>query len=300
MTAPRTSRSDRPLVPEDIAGLDLPLGRRIELPGRGTTFVRDVSGPQPDSPVVVLLHGWCASGGLNWYQCFGPLSEHFRVLAPDLRGHGRGISAWRRFRLTDCADDVAATLEQMNIGSAIFCGYSMGGPVAQLMWKRHPQLVDGLVLMATGSSFIPGLQQRMVFAGAMAAAAGGTRTGQLLTRVPTLGRRLMPIRSPRRPSSMQRWAAQEFRRHDMRLVLEAGNSIAAFSSRRWIGEVDVPTAVVVTTKDRAVNPTEQVRLALAIDDAEIRRYDEGHTCPVLNTFGPVVTAACRSVQRRIS
>jgi len=201
--------------------------------------------------------------------------------------------------LTDCADDVAATLEHLGVDSAIFCGYSMGGPVAQLMWRRHPDMAAGLVLMATGASFIPGLQQRMMFAGAMAAAAGGTRTGQVMTRVPALGRRFVPMRSARRPNSMQRWAAQEFRRHDMRLVLEAGNAIAAYSSRRWIGGVDVPTAVVVTTKDRAVNPTEQVRMALAIEDAEIRRYAEGHTCPVLESFGPAVTAACLSVQHRI-
>ena len=90
-----------PLITEGVAGLDLPLGRRVELPGRGTTFVRDVAGPTPDAPVVVLLHGWFASGGLNWHQAFRPLSQHFRVIAPDLRGHGRGIKAWRRFRLSD-------------------------------------------------------------------------------------------------------------------------------------------------------------------------------------------------------
>lgn len=288
-----------PLVTEGVAGLDLPLGRRVELPGRGTTFVRDVPGPTPDAPVVVLLHGWFASGGLNWHQAFRPLSQHFRVIAPDLRGHGRGIKAWRRFRLADCADDVAALLALMEVGPAIVVGYSMGGPVGQLLWRRHPDQVEGMVMAATSASFIPGLQQRLVFAGAMAAAAGGTRTGQMLTRVPSWAQRYVPFRSTGRPSSLQRWAAQEFRRHDLRMVLEAGNSIAAFSSRRWIDEVDVPTTVVVTTKDRAVNPTEQVRLALAIPDAEIQRYAEGHVSPVLDSFGPAMTDACLAVSERI-
>jgi hypothetical protein len=85
------------------------------------------------------------------------------------------------------------------------------------------------------------------------------------------------------------------RRHDMRLVLEAGSAIATFSSRRWIGDVDVPTTVVVTTKDRAVPPHSQLQLALQIPDALIHRYDEGHTSPVLDSFGPAITAACRSV-----
>ena len=39
---------------------------------------------------VLLVHGWLASGGINWYRAFDPLAEHFNVVAPDLRGHGRG------------------------------------------------------------------------------------------------------------------------------------------------------------------------------------------------------------------
>ena len=65
---------------------------------------------------------------------------HFRVLAPDLRGHGRGARSYRgRFELEGCADDVAAMLRALDAGPAIVAGYSMGGPVAQLLWQRHPE-----------------------------------------------------------------------------------------------------------------------------------------------------------------
>jgi pimeloyl-ACP methyl ester carboxylesterase len=289
-----------PLVPEGVSGLDLPLGRRIELPGRGTTFVRLADGPSRDAPTVLLLHGWVASGGLNWYQAFGPLSRHFNVIAPDLRGHGRGIRTWRRFRLSDCADDCAALLDELDVGPVIACGYSMGGPVAQLLWQRHRDHVGGLVLGATSASFIPGVQQRMMFVGMMAVAAGTTRTSQLFTRLP--GGRRIPVvarASGRRPDSIRRWAPAEMRRHDMRMVFEAGNAIATFSSRRWIGDVDVPTTVLVTTKDRAVDPTQQMKLALRIPRAELLRYEEGHTSPVLESFGTAVTDACLSVARRL-
>ena len=103
----------------------------------------------------------------------------------------------------------------------------------------------------------------------------------------------------RRPESIRRWAPAEMRRHDMRMVFEAGNVIATFSSRRWIGDVDVPTTVLVTTKDRAVDPTQQMKLALRIARAELLRYDEGHTSPVLESFGTAVTDACLSVARRL-
>src|SRR5882724_7638081 len=109
----------------DVAGPDIPLGRRVELPGRGTTFFREVAGP-PGAPTVLLLHGLIASGGLNWFQAFGPLGKHFRVVAIDHRGHGRGMRSWRRFRLADCADDAAALLDVLGIEHAIAVGYSMG------------------------------------------------------------------------------------------------------------------------------------------------------------------------------
>ena len=132
----------------------LPMGRRINLPGRGTIFVREVAGP-PGAPTVVLLHGWIASGGLNWYHVFGPLSEHFNVIAPDLRGHGRGIRSPRRFKLRDCANDVAALVRHLDTGPVIAVGYSMGGPVAQLLWREHRDLVSGLVLRDEARGWSP-------------------------------------------------------------------------------------------------------------------------------------------------
>ena len=292
------AEADDPIVQEGVSGLALPLGHRVRLEGRGHGFYRDIPGPTPDAPVVVLLHGWVASGGLNWYQTFDSLSETFRVIAPDLRGHGRGIRSWRPFTLAACADDVAALLDHLEIDRAITVGYSMGGPVAQLLWRRHPDRVSGLVLAATAGSFIPGLQQRLVFVGMMAAAAGGTRTGQWVTRLPAGSRVRLPV-GGNRPTSMNVWAMQEMRRHDPRMLLEAGNAIATFNSRRWLHEVDVPTTVVVTTKDKAVNPIEQMRLALLIPDAEIQRYHEGHTSPILSSFGPAIAQACRGVAARI-
>src|SRR5215470_14844889 len=124
-----------------------PPGFFANLPERGDMFVRAARGPR-EMPTVVLLHGWIASGGLNWFQAFEALRGRYRVIAPDLRGHARGIRSWR-FKLADCADDVAALLRKRRVQNAIIVGYSMGGPVAQLVWRRHPELVSGLVLAAT-------------------------------------------------------------------------------------------------------------------------------------------------------
>ena len=79
---------------------DLPPGAAMLLPGRGTTFVRTVTGPV-GAPTVVLLHGWTATADLNWFTCYEALGEHFRVVALDHRGHGRGIRSRKAFRLED-------------------------------------------------------------------------------------------------------------------------------------------------------------------------------------------------------
>src|SRR3954454_14025751 len=147
------------VVPVD--GPPLPLGERLALPGRGTTFVRRVQGPS-GAPTLLLLHGWMASGGLNWFRVFDTLGEHYNVIAVDMRGHGRGIRNGRRFRLADCADDAAATLDELGAGPVIAVGYSLGGPVAQLLWRRHPEKVDGLVLCATAHRLMPGVREHWI------------------------------------------------------------------------------------------------------------------------------------------
>lgn len=286
----------------------LPLGQRVELPGRGTTFVRTVAGPA-GAPTVVLLHGWIASGGLNWFTAFEPLSHRYSVVAPDLRGHGRGIRTNRRFRLADCADDVACLLEHLDTGPVIAVGYSMGGPVAQLLWRRHPELVAGLVFCATSYRFVVGARERLIFSTLMASAAGTTRTGAMVGRLPAVrarfpqgagGSAAAAPGAAARPANLRSWAAAEMRRHDAVKLMEAGQAIGSYSARRWISEVDVPTTVLLTDRDRAVRPSEQLRLAEAIQGAEVQHVDDGHVACAKREFGPALVRAVRSVADRVA
>ncbi len=261
--------------------------------------MRRVEGP-PNARTVLLVHGWLASGGLNWFRCFDALGQHFAVLAPDLRGHGRGIRSFRRFTLASCADDLAGLIEREKCGPVIAVGYSMGGPVVQLLWRRHPELVAGLGFCATGVEFVTGNRERYAFSAAMMAAAGTTRLGQLAAFLPgVVTRAAFGMRPPARPQSLARWARSEMTRHNPRAVLEAGHAIGTFSSRAWIHEVDVPVSVLITTRDRAVDPIAQSRLAFAIPNAHVNRIDRGHIACVSSDFGRKVTDMCLDLQRRI-
>ena len=125
----------------------------------------------------------------------------------DHRGHGRGLRDDRPFRLEDCADDVAAVADQLGIERMIVVGYSMGGPIAQLLWRRHSALVDGLVLCSTGAAFASTPRLRALFrvAGGLSATGAsaaveldrerGTRRGREDQRAP--GRRAVGCRADR-------------------------------------------------------------------------------------------------------
>src|SRR5689334_7098392 len=281
-----------------VGGPPLPMGKRLQLPGRGTTFVRQVQGPA-GAPTLLMLHGWMASGGLNWFRAFDALGEHFNVVAVDMRGHGRGIRNGRRFRLADCADDAAATLDALGVGPVIAVGYSLGGPVAQLLWRRHPEKVEGLVLCSTAHRLMPGVREQWVFTTMMAVAAGSTRLGQIATKVPVRRvQRLFPVAAARRPSNLRSWATAEMRRHSSRMVMEAGIAMSNYHGK-WVTKIDVPTAVLVTTKDRAIPALAQAQMALAIPGASIHAIEDGHLVCAKPSFGPPLLRACHDVASRI-
>lgn len=279
--------------------LPIPAGHRVLLPERGTTFVRELN--QPDhGPTVLLVHGWMASGGLNWLTTFEPMERDFHVLAADNRGHGRGIRTRTRFRVADAADDLAALLDVLGIEQAVVVGYSLGGPISQMLWRRHPDRVAGLVFCATGFDLVQHGGARMAMGGAAAMLAAGLRAGAAPTTFPSaLARQVTrDVRGPNRPQTLTKWARAEMQRHSWRMVSEAGLAIGTYSSREWIGSIDVPAAVVVTQRDRAVPPEAQYGLAASIPDATLYRYDGGHVACVEAGFGDLVTRAVTDVSDR--
>jgi len=264
------------------------------LPGRGTIEVRDF-GPADADTTILLLHGWTATADLNWFRCYAALGERFRVVAYDHRGHGTGLRSKKRFRLEDCADDAVAVADELGIDGFVPVGYSMGGPIAQLAWRRHRERVRGLVLCATAPVFSVERLERLSFLGASGLAA--------LARITPEQARLWltdQLYLQRKAREWEPWAVEEASSHDWRMLLEAGTAIGAFDSTPWIGDVDVPTSLIITMRDQVVSRRRQTLLFEALPDAEVYRIDGDHGAVVeeADQFSPALVRAVASVSAR--
>ncbi|MBJ7608206.1 MAG: alpha/beta fold hydrolase [Candidatus Dormibacteraeota bacterium] len=259
-----------------VAGHDEPLppGLIIPVPGHGEMFVRDTH-PQGggERGTLLLLHGWLAASDTNWWSLYEPLRlAGWRVLAVDARGHGRGLRAHGAFRLSDCAEDCAALLQILAPGPVVVVGYSMGGAIAQILAHRHPEMLRGMVLVATAAEWraAPQLRAAWYLMGAM-------QLGWRLTPRRTWSELMNLMYGGKAPQ----WFAGELARGAPWDIAEAGREMGRYDARGWLREVRVPAAVIATTEDVLVPVSRQLTLARALG-APVIEIDAGHLVALTN------------------
>jgi pimeloyl-ACP methyl ester carboxylesterase len=112
---------------------------------------------------LLLLHGGLVSNGAAWdgspiayVSHLATFAQHFRVIAPDTRGHGRTSNPERgAISYAQLVDDVMALIGALGLERPLFCGFSDGGTTATLLGIRHPGLARAIVNDAGYDLFNP-------------------------------------------------------------------------------------------------------------------------------------------------
>ncbi|HEV2013588.1 MAG TPA: alpha/beta hydrolase [Candidatus Dormibacteraeota bacterium] len=263
---------------------EMAAGLEVDLPGRGAAFVRVSEGPK-GAPTVLLVHGLLATADLNWSLAMPALASRFRVVAPDLRGHGRGLPT-RRFTGSECADDLAAIVKVLDLGPVIVVGYSIGGLVAQLFARRYPELVVGMVLCATACSFDVPTKKPVIRLVERAA----RRAPERLRRAA-----LMAMLAPRSANCARgRWLMAEVRLHDTIAILDATAEAGRFNSAAWLGESACPAAVIVTSEDPVVSAASQREMSKALVGSAVYEVAGDHFACIKRPveFNAALMSAC--------
>jgi pimeloyl-ACP methyl ester carboxylesterase len=101
---------------------------------------------------LLLVHGGTATSQ-SWASHLPAFAEHFRVLAPDSRGHGRTDNPSSELSYRLMADDVAALIVALGLQRPLVLGYSDGGQITLELGMRYPSLARALVLGGTQFRF---------------------------------------------------------------------------------------------------------------------------------------------------
>ena len=143
----RTPDTDRKAM---IAKYGAPPSRFVELRPGLTVHYRD-EGPR-DAPAIVLLHG--SNADLHtWDAWTAALTDQYRVVRFDQIGHGlTGADPKLDYSPANFAEDVGRMADKLGLRRFVLAGNSMGGGIALAYALRHPERLDGLVLIDSGGS----------------------------------------------------------------------------------------------------------------------------------------------------
>ena len=103
-------------------------------------------------PPLILLHGGTATSSM-WQPQIPFFVQHFRVITPDSRGHGKTNNPTGEFSYRLMADDVVGFIQDLGLTKPLICGYSDGGQIVLEIGMRYPGLAAALVVGAVWYRF---------------------------------------------------------------------------------------------------------------------------------------------------
>ena len=205
-------------------------------------------------PAVVLLHGFPLSNAM-WKEQLTGVGSMYRIIAPDLRGHGDSPAPDGVYTIDEMADDVIELLDRLGLSVPVVVGgLSMGGYVALSLVVRYPTRVRGLMLMDTraGADTPDAAEKREETAQAVLAA--GNVTAVVESMVPKLfSKKTIDERAER-----VAFLREAMEKNTPRGIAGALRGMAIRPDRRDdLARIQVPTIVLVGEDDVITPPTER-------------------------------------------
>jgi len=115
-------------------------------PGTVIKFWAPCDAVSKHKPVVVLLHGFCGDGIINWHCQVGALTRDYAVYVPDLLFFGGSVTDKAERSPEFQAECLATGLGKLGVEKCVLVGFSYGGFVALKMVEMYAEMVQGVVL----------------------------------------------------------------------------------------------------------------------------------------------------------
>lgn len=106
---------------------------------------------RPHRTPILLIHGSTVDGYTDWSAIAPELAQHYKVFAPDCRGHGKSNNPNLSYSFKELADDAAAFVRAMGYERAHVIGHSNGGNVALLTLMEHPEVTQTCIPQAANA-----------------------------------------------------------------------------------------------------------------------------------------------------
>jgi pimeloyl-ACP methyl ester carboxylesterase len=223
---------------------------------------------------ILFLHG-LGSCGDDWILQTQVFAQHYRVIAPDVRGHGRSTKARGPYSIQRMSDDVVALLDALSIDAAFVVGLSLGGMLALQLGIHHPQRVRRLVLTNTCACLLDGGPRFLI---SLARRALISLALPLERSARHVANGLFPYEDQ---SEIRRLAIDRLAQNDRQAYRATIKAIRRFDVRRQLQNINAPTLVVSGDRDRTIPLALQRKLVRHIPQArwEVVR-DSGHATPL--------------------
>lgn len=237
-----------------------------------------------EGPALVLLHGWAMSS-VVFSELSAELSKGFRVLAPDLRGHG-GSDPGPGYGCRAFAADLSEWFTALNLQDAVLLGWSLGGEVALTLAAealigsrlRALVLVAATPRFAAGAGWSGGLPVTQ-----LRALARDLRRNYLKTMGDFFALQFAGETLPKaRHQEILRFAVRAGRLPEPEVALAGLETLGDEDLRDLLPQLQLPTLVVQGELDRIVLPEAGKYLAATLPRATLELWPEVGHAPFLS------------------